>query len=228
MTSQPSRPSPSPWSLVGHAGRISGARIDLTHPGRGLRPDDLGDDGILALDAAAGDRPLAPADVWTRGGDLTAVYEPADERRLRATVTWRPCPDIDRGWEAIVSAQTALPTSDPQLAIVADVAAGEPLWGVLDADGVRWTTSRPDAPTCLLLSRPVAAVLVVVHPEAEHRLALEHRGPRSRIACRLFSEPVEKGVLLRARVLTASLADGTAEADGIVRAFVASPPVLTT
>ena len=228
MSPQPTRPIPSAWHLDGHAGRIGGARIDLAHPRRGLHPDDLGDDAILALDTAAAEQPLPPADVWTRGGDLTAVYEPADERRLRATITWRPCPGADRGWEAIVSAQTALPTSDPHLAIVADVASGDPLWGTLDADGVHWTASRPDAPTCLLLRRSSAAVLVVVHPEAEHRLALEHHGRRSRIACRLFSEPVEKGVLRRARVLTALLADAAAEADGILRAFVASPPVLTT
>jgi len=226
---QPVLPVPPSWSLVGHAARWGGAAIDLADPGRGLRLATPVDDAILALDAASGERSLVPSDVWARGGDLTAVYEPADERRLRATMTWRPSAAApDEGWEAIVSAQTALVTSDPHVAIVADVATGRPLWGSLDANSVRWSESAPPAPACLLLRRPGAAVLVVVHPEAEHRLSLEHRGTRSRVVCRLFSEPVEKGVLLRARVLTARLADDAAEADRIVRAFVASPPVLTT
>lgn len=232
MTTSASPAPPTPWILDGHAARLPSGRIDLADPAAGLRLGPPAHDAILALDAAGGTARLQPADVWVRGDDLTAVYEPADERRLRATMTWRPgrATGDDAAWEAIVSAQTARITSDPRVAIVADAADGAPLWGRLDGATIRWTADRPAAPVCLLLRRPADALVVAVHPEAEHQLAIETGGARTRIICRLFPQPVEKGVLLRARVLTARTTspDPTAAAERLLHAFLSSPPILTT
>lgn len=188
-------------------------------------------DHLLGLDLGVA---CPAADRWLRAVDLTVVYEPADPRRLRATAMWRlhPATGAVAVWELIVSAQTAILQSDPGLAVVSDVAGDESLWA---ASAGRWAPTGGDAPpadtaSVLVRRRGTSSVLIAVHPADVHHITVERHGDRIRIGCRLFSDAIEKGVLLRGRVLAALGPDvgDTAWADPLIAAFAASPPPLTT
>jgi hypothetical protein len=61
-------------------------------------------------------------------------------------------------------------------------------------------------------------------------LTIRRDGKRSVVECWLFSTALEKGVLLRSRVLAAigPAADATLWAADLAASFAASPPMLTT
>jgi hypothetical protein len=226
------------WSLAERrATSPEGGRLDLDAPGRGIALAD-GRDCVLGVDLRS---PCAAGEHWLRGGDLIAIYEPDDPRRLRATAMWRLSPAMAAAagpaWELTLSAQTALVQSDAQLAVVCDVgcldvryrtAAGH--WSGVAAGG-----QPPDDATCLLLRRPPAAaqrpetILVAVHPADTRRISLSWHDGRVQVACWLFSTAIEKGVLMRGRVLAAlgPAARDEAWAGEVCDAFAAAPPPLT-
>lgn len=217
------------WSVNGRiATATGGARLDLDAPSRGLVLP--GGDTILGLDLRAG---CAATDHWLRGDDLIAVYEPADARHLRATAMWRPLDAAGAGsaWELTLSAQTASWHSDPALAVTADVACAELLWshGVAESGWTAGAGGPAAEATCVLLRRADSATLVAVHPADARRLVVRRAAGRAAIACWLFSTALEKGVLLRSRVLAAvgPAAGAEAWAAGLLAAFAASPPPLT-
>ena len=230
------QPMTRAWSLAGRtATAADGARLDLDAPGRGIVLAD-GRDAVLGVDL----RTACPVgDHWLRGADLIAVYEPVDARRLRATALWRPWPgpSVPGGsaWELTLSAQTALVQSDSALAVACDVGCGDLRWS-RDPAGTGWTGGGPphDA-TCLLLRRPAPAdgprttVLLAVHPADARRIVVGQRDGRAAVACWLFSTALEKGVLMRGRVLAAvgPTDDDEAWAGRLVAAFAAEPPPLT-
>lgn len=241
MNSPP--PAAPAWSLSGHrascplGGLVS--TIDLDRPGAGLevaRPGTGTADHLLGIDVAPDCRCV---DVWPRGGDLTAVYETPDAGRLRATAMWRAVPawlDAAAGaWcrEVVVSAQTSLLESVPRIGIGADVAAGDvtPLtWH----DGVLGVASRHLSPHGFLVSWPDdRALLFLVHPLDARRVEARAEATRVRITASVFPSAVEKGVLLRSRVIAAIGPAGGAIASEswaatLSAAFASSPPVLTT
>lgn len=243
---------PSPvvsWQLAdliaSHSRGRASVRLDLDSPALGLAVTSADGrvDHLLGLDLAplASGHATAPhADHWLRGADLTAVYEPVDPRRLRATVMWRPYEATGpaTAWEAVVSAQTALVESDGTIAVGCDVPASELLWSVAAPREMRWRPCSagavlPDEATCILARRPDGAgtsVLVAVHPVDARRITTRGVDGRVRITCQLFSAALEKGVLLRSRVLAAigPAANDTSWAESLVAAFAASPPPLTT
>jgi len=217
------------WSVDGRiATSAGGARLDLDAPSRGLALAN--GDAVLGVDLRVG---CAASDHWLRGDDLVAVYEPADARRLRATAMWRPLAAAGAcsAWELTLSAQTASWHSDPALAVTADVACRELLWshGAADAGWTAGAGGPAAEATCVLLRRPEAATLVAVHPADARRLVVRRAAGRAAIACWLFSTALEKGVLLRGRVLAAvgPAAGDEAWAAGLLHAFAASPPPLT-
>jgi len=69
-----------------------------------------------------------------------------------------------------------------------------------------------------------------VHADDGLGISVRPAGERARVECRLFGDALEKGVLLRSRVLAAvgPAADDTAWADRLVRGYVALPPMLDT
>jgi hypothetical protein len=196
-------------------------------------------DDLLGLDLRAA---AQPADEWLRGCDAVAIYEPDDPRRLRATAMWRiaaAAPGASGAWELVVSAQTSLLESDASLTVTSEVHGDELLAAEWPAGGAglawRPVTGRrgPAATTgCLLVRRrdDATSVLVAVHPGDARGLAASSAGGRVRIACALFRSQVEKGVLLRGRVLAAigPAAGDEAWAAAVATAFAASPPVLET
>jgi hypothetical protein len=71
---------------------------------------------------------------------------------------------------------------------------------------------------------------VAVHPADARRIDIEPSAGRCGVTCRLFAAPLEKGVLLRSRVVAAIGPERNDEAwaDRVLQAFAASPPLLTT
>lgn len=84
--------------------------------------------------------------------------------------------------------------------------------------------------TAALVRRPTTSMLVAVHPADLRQVDVAIRDSVARIRCILFASAIEKGVLLRGRVLAAvgpRILD-EAWAGRLLAAFAASPPPLTT
>lgn len=236
MTTAPTACSDSAWMLADLVATARAAatvaRLDLAAPAAGLTVDGAGADHLLGVDLRG---PCGgPADHWVRGTDLVATYEPDDPRRLRATAMWRLVPAAVAAWELVVSAQTALLHADPALAIVSDVAC-DAAWWTTAAAGSRWTPlgeprRLPDEAAAVLLRRATTAALVAVHPQDPRRIAVATAGGRARVECGIFPAAIEKGVILRSRVLAAvgPAAGAEAWAADLCATFAASPPFLDT
>jgi hypothetical protein len=214
------------------------AAIDLEQPRQGItlaRSDATGSANLLGLDLRSDCR---LADHWVRGDDVTAVYETDDARHLRTTAMWRlhPSDGASRAWELVVSAQTSLLQSDSVLAVVSEIDATDVMWGTCHDGAVHWHADPSPEAVCMLLGcgGPAASagtsVLVAAHPGDARRLTLRRDGQRIIVECWLFSTALEKGVLLRSRVLAAigPTAEATRWAGDLAARFAASPPMLTT
>ncbi|MFM8415279.1 MAG: hypothetical protein ACKOCX_11215 [Planctomycetota bacterium] len=230
-TAPPSVARSPAWELTGLSARSATASLDLAAPGAGLTVS--GGDHLLGLDLRAPRDDNRLIDHWVRGDDCVAVYEPADPRRLRATAMWRSLGGEPPAWELVVSAQTSLVESDSTIAVRCTLAAGDLLAGRYANGRIAWTTPGagvfPPEATCLLVRRNERATLVAVHPADARRITARLGAGRVDVACWLFSAAIEKGVLLRSRVLAAcGPAAETGWADALVAGFAASPPPLTT
>lgn len=238
-------PPPAAWNIS--AGRATctsvdpPSAIDFDRPAAGLEMATHGagrPDHLLGLDFEAA---CGLVDAWSRGGDLVAVYESA-AGRLRATAMWR----ADAPWcgpacgsqawcrEVVVSAQTPLLEATPRVVVVAEV-VGEAATPVRVRDGgLVEVASEPTAAHGFFVRRPAGmAVLFLVHPLDARAVEATVGDDRVRIAAHLFPAVLEKGVLLRSRVIAAGgpVSDGIAIpawAERLAAAFAASPPVLTT
>jgi hypothetical protein len=214
------------------------AAIDLDQPRQGIALAGQGmpsAGSLLGLDLRSDCR---LTDHWVRGDDVTAVYETADARHLRTTAMWRlhPSEGATRAWELIASAQTSLLQSDAVLAVVSEIDATDILWGTCTDGVMQWQADQSPEAACVLLGRGGAAgsgdtsVLVAAHPGDARRMTVRRDGDRAVVECWLFSNELEKGVLLRSRVLAAvgATADATRWAGDLTATFAASPPMLTT
>jgi len=230
------------WLATGHrmtnAGSVISAAIDLDQPRQGitLAGESVSSAStLLGLDLRSECR---LTDQWVRGDDVTAVYESADARHLRTTAMWRlhSSDTAIRAWELIVSAQTSLLQSDSVLAVVSEIEATDILWGTCNNGAVQWHTAESPDATCVLIRRDATdvssgtSVLVAAHPGDARRMTVRRDGTRVVVECWLFSTELEKGVLLRSRVLAAvgRTADATRWAGDLAAKFAASPPMLTT
>jgi hypothetical protein len=220
------------------AGARIAAAIDLDQPRQGI---------TLAGESVSSTRTLLGLDLrsecrltdhWVRGDDVTAVYESADARHLRTTAMWRlhSFDGATRAWELVASAQTSLLQSDSVLAVVSEIDATDIVWGTCTNAAVQWHTDPSPEATCVLIRRDGTdtstgtSVLVAAHPGDARRLTVRRGGTRVVVECWLFSAALEKGVLLRSRVLAAvgPAADATRWAGDLAATFAASPPMLTT
>lgn len=238
-TSTASAPA-SAWSITNHhaACEMHGVRgeLDLDSPSSGLAVGQVAG-GLRFIDHLLGVDLRAPArltDHWLRGTDVTAIYEPDDPRRLRATAMWRAHPAADiTAWELVVSAQTGLEQSDSAIAVVSEADAEVLLVGKPHADGVAWAAAASavaETTSLLLLRAATRSLLIAVHPADRRKMQVTAGGPRTRVECWLFSSVIEKGVLLRSRLLAAvgPAGDDTRWASDVARDFAASPAPLTT
>jgi hypothetical protein len=216
----------------------SPAAIDLDRPRQGITLAGQGQssaNSLLGLDLRSECR---LTDHWVRGDDVTAVYESADARHLRTTAMWRlhPSDGATRAWELIASAQTSLLQSDSVLAVVSEIEATDILWGTCTKGAVRWHADPSPEATCVLMRQDgtdtsdSTSVLVAAHPGDARRMTARRDGKRVVVECWLFSTELEKGVLLRSRVLAAvgPAANATDWAGDLAAKFAVSPPMLTT
>jgi len=253
MPTPPRASSPSPALLwQGERRRLRdprldvAANLDLDDPTRGVRPHgDEAADTLLGVELRG---PFHLADHWIRAGDAAAIYESADERRLRVTAMWRLHAGGGRvrAWELILSAQTALLHSDPRLVVVSRVAGGgrggaaRCAWGHCEGDGVVWRDeASPQAAAVLVVpgdddarggAGGAESVVVVGHPGEVERLAVRHDAGDVVVEAWLFAGDLEKGVLLRGRVLAAIGPAATARtwAGDLALAFAGTAPMLST
>lgn len=212
---------------------------DPARPREGVRVGFASADGLLL-----GFAPPAAArlvDHWVRNGDATSVWEATGGDRLRTTAMWRLCgtePAV-RGWEIVLSAQTAILAADARLIVTCRLpvaACGPVSFGSFAAERISWG-HVPTPHAAAVLVAPAAgdpagdsAVLVVGHPR-EAGGTIVHRDARAlSVETRLFLDGLEKGVLLRGRVLAAVGPAATAAdwATHMADLFAAAPPVLST
>lgn len=245
MTPTPPVPTacePAPWTLsADHSlAATAGTTLNLTDAATGL----IVDEGVhvLGLKLPAG---CGPVEAWPRGADLTAVYEPTDDRQLRITAMWRlgftsPATNDIRSWQMVLSAQTALLTSTAEISVLSEVCGVHAtVAGHWAGETVAWERPGEQPATCLRVSYctrdgRTRCVVIAIHPDdpgAIDQHSLEDGSLQ--VCCRLFPSDVEKGVLLRSRVLVAvgphdtpEQAEGDWSAD-LLRQFAGSPPVLT-
>jgi hypothetical protein len=221
----------SAWTLAGGRAedRAGGVVLDLSAPALGLVTP--AGDRWLGFEVGVGRPPL---DAWVRGNDVTAIWEPGDDRGLRATGLWR-CHGVDAGvvsWELVASATTRLLHADATLAVTSDVKAVEILSAAWQAG-----TPSPFAPgspahhgLVLLRHGDGQSLLLMLHPSDHQTVTVAVEQGRARVGCWLFPTGVEKGVLLRSRVVAAigPTAHDIAWGARLAARFAASPPVLST
>lgn len=221
-----------PAACAGFAGM---ARVDLAAPSQGLTTSD--GDRLLGLDLGSDGE---ATDAWIRGADLTACWEPQDDRGLRATALWRCHCDGSRltlppdvlAWELIASATSRRLHADATLTVTADVAATAVLAAAFAGDRPASFTPPGDPRQAVFMIRRdgPTSVALVVHPGDRHATTVTTASHRARFGCRLFASGVEKGVLLRSRVLAAlgPAAGDVAWITSLAERFAALPPELST
>lgn len=212
---------------------------DPAHPAEGVRVAFASAAGLLL-----GFKPPATArlvDHWLRDGDATSVWEATGGDRLRTTAMWRLFgtePGV-RGWEIVLSAQTAILSADARLAVTCRLPVGAVAtvsFGTFSAERVSWSRVPAPRATAVLVvpaaGDPTAhsAVLVVGHPREADDTIVHRDDATIVIENRLFLDGLEKGVLLRGRVL-AAIGPAVTAADWASRladAFAAASPELST
>ncbi len=238
----PATCEPPRWRLSGlqATDETAKARIDLAEPRLGLTVTD-GDAAtrLLGIELPEG---CQPTEAWSRGGDLTAIYEPGDDRRLRVTAMWRAAGEDERfpgvrRWQLVLSAQTSLLSSLAELSVLSQW-AGDVAEGGWREGQVSWLAGSREV-ACLRVCGAAAGgsascLVIAIHPDDAG--VLEHaagEGGTALIRCRLFPRDLEKGVLLRSRVLVAvgpreSLEGAEGWPAAVLRQFAGSEPILST
>ncbi|MHC4398890.1 MAG: hypothetical protein ACYTG0_04340 [Planctomycetota bacterium] len=244
------------WELQANKARLRigdlEARIDLSPPSGGLAgvrlgDESLGDTSLLAIDAPpfAASNP-APLERHVRGAKLVAAYEESDDWPVRVDLSWRaePLPSPHGSCvsvQLVVSVRTSVLETRPELCVSsslpnADVLRmADGLTGrfkeLTDADS---STIKPLPGTTCVLVRPADSgwsYAEMVHPADSllDRFGHRRRGDQTvELRHTLFPHPLEKGVILRARIVGAFVprsADARRAAD-CYAAFAAEEPPL--
>ena len=203
------------WEIAGTA-----TRVDAAHPDQGfLSSASNGRFMQLLPSEASAVKSLKLAEVYGRGSDLVALYEPLTPHQVQPSVYWRGRWDEGRqavGVEMIVSMQTSLLDSNPETVVATGMPIGD-VWGpvtdekvdslqrleytqfplVLAEDG---KSHRPSLVVYQPRDTPFAYV-EMVHPADCVATQVElNKWGESWATTRLFSERLEKGVIRRARI----------------------------
>lgn len=247
------------WQLTGNKAqlRLEGlsASLDLEQPARGIHDihpalDSAADFHILGIEvpASSGAGRDAIVESYTRSIDLVAAYRESKGWPVHVDVRWQAVGNAGAtgllgAIDMVVSVRTDLLDSRPALTVVSVVPPGETLrlrdrhggrFEPLEADGTTDLVSQ-DGPGCLLF-RPVLGELSyveMIHPadfdRDEITLGESADAPIS-VRHRLFPQPLEKGVILRARVRGAILTRSTDQelASALYSALSTADPPLGT
>lgn len=233
------------WSIP----RLS-ARVDLNSPGNGvheIRVDSRALTGVNLLGVSSPGQDRAPplADAYVRQADLIATYAEAPPNQVRRQLYWRgftSAPHQLGGCELIVSVQTSLLDSDPNLSVTSTLPAAEVL--LLEHQDhsrfVRFDRSADAAAQeigsgaiLFRLQGAECSYLQMIFPgDASHTvLSSPSEAPQAwHLSNPLFPESLEKGVIRRGRIrgLFLSRANDEAAALAAYEEFVVSPLPLTT
>jgi hypothetical protein len=187
----------------------------------------------------------AEIDFYVRGNDLIANYAERPAPAMRTQIYWRSAPLSADGAlaavEVLVSVQTDLLDSCPQVVMQSQIAACETL-RLVDAErgafapaGERLAVSASDGqPQCYLFRLDACkySYAEMVHPasaaRSELQLARKGGGTLGRLRHQLFAEWLEKGVILRSRVM-GLVVDRQGDEAAVARQFaalaIAEPPL---
>jgi hypothetical protein len=207
-----------------------GASCDVLKPARGLSNLRLGaaavDDGHIlgpGLSVSTTEPERAVQEVFARGSDLAAIYAPCESFPFRSQAYWRleSHPTTANGADAIgaielvASTQTDLLDSRPDIDVTSYLPV-ESAWQLADAEtnsfapielGGTRSFQRPEAAGCFVFRLPQLpysyAEMVYPLDFASSDLEFSARNGCSfvRTLHHLFAHRLEKGVVLRARVL---------------------------
>jgi hypothetical protein len=233
----------SAWSLDGtvgalHCDKFSG-ELDVAQPHAGLRQPQFDFDdspcsliGVMrsfelaASNAAAEHRetgrwPLPVADVYVRGNDLVASYQPTAGWPYSPQIYWQAMSSADvpgslAAMSLLISVQTQLLDTCPKILVASQVPSSE-LFYISTADDNRPKTERiesdrtitPRGANCCVLRRLLAEPLsyVEIMPSTDFRQLTCTPEPRGKQCAEwhLFADFLEKGVIRRARAYGALL-----------------------
>jgi hypothetical protein len=254
----------SPWRLDQRRATLDlgplKARIDLDQPALGLQQLTLAEGAVMPQQILGVELPPIEHDgdrfveAYLRGDDLIATYADVAQPSFRWQVYWRALlgrfPQALAAIEAIVSVQTGLLDSWPQLTLRSSVTtAGAAVWraGLAGAEP-RFERFGPDCAAngitavegwgCFGFKLPgvAASYVEMVHPAdfdstSVETLAVSPCGWWSAsLRHLLFRERLEKGVILRSRVLALILPEEPTSGTiaDILSAFVDEELPLTT
>lgn len=242
------------WKLDGTEGSLEIAgivtRVEVSHPEQGfLSSASNGRFMQLLPSESAAVRSLKLVEVYSRGNDLVALYEPLAPHQVQPSVYWRARRDEGRqgvGVEMIVSMQTSLLDSNPETVVATGMPTGD-VWGAGgSAANSLERLEHPQFPLALSAAdnshRPSLVVyqprdtpfayVEMVHPSDFVATQVElNRWGESWATTRLFSERLEKGVIRRARIAGWHLprkSDVLGSAGELYVQFAAEPLPLTT
>jgi hypothetical protein len=246
------------WNVADHVAQLHiprfSATIDLSRPELGLH--NLLADGaaisgsLLQLDwREDGSDGLDNVEHYVRGNDLIVAYPSQDARRLRGKFYWRATsahlPSALAAIELIAAVETELLDVQPALSLRSEFIASE-AFQLTDVERGTFASlvPKPDRshivdatglPSCFLCRLPggrtsYAEMLIPMEGQCsewngwlsgvDYRLELEHR---------LFAERLEKGVILKSRILAVILdrEDDRSAASDCYDSFLAAELPLT-
>ncbi len=207
---------------------------------------ELPSSALQALPVGSSEDTGFQVDAYVRGHDLVTTYSANTSWPFRTQLYWRvlPAGAVSRiaAIELIVSVQTQLLDSQPRLRSISQL-CGESIERLLDAQAARMgpatgAMSPRDGTSCVRLRAEGGAVAYaeMVHPLDFTESTLESRHTPSGALMKswwlrhqLLSEKLEKGVILRARVLGVflNLPDDAIDVAGNYDEFARSEPPLT-
>jgi hypothetical protein len=218
------------WSSHGNVaelscGKLSG-RIDASRPNAGIHAVKF-DGAQRAMDLLcvyrsdiAGEKswPLPIAESYVRGNDLVASYQATDDWPFSPQLYWRAnsLRAVDGALAStslLVSVQTHLLDTIPQIAVASQVASDETLHVTvnrgaqpsavrIDKSQTIPSTNEDCCAVCRFKDLPFSYVEIM--PAGDfHAIMPRTEGNGAAIEWRLFAEFLEKGVIRRARVHTA-------------------------
>jgi hypothetical protein len=233
----------SVWSLDGTvstlaSGKFSG-KLDVARPHAGLhqpefdldrmpctffgvmRSPELPEPNAAAEPSDTSCWPLPVAEVYVRGNDLVAAYQPTSGWPYSPQIYWQAASSAElpgnlASMSLLVSVQTQLLDTHPKIMVASRVSSRE-LHHVSIGDGngpkteliESERTIAPRGANCCILRRLLTAPLsyVEIVPSTDFRLLTCSPGPHGipSVEWHLFSDFLEKGVIRRARVYGALL-----------------------
>ena len=229
------------WRLDEHRAQLNlgqfAAVVDIAQPGRGLhdvalRGAAMTPWNLLAVQFTGQDsqQTQTVSDCFVRGRDLVVTYAQAFELPVRLQIYWRALGEADApgclaAFEVQVSVQTSLLDAWPEVVIRSRLQAPCAVRHDSQADGTPASSWLCRLPTVGLTYGEMA------HPAdvAREELVTADTGT-TEIAHHLFSQPLEKGVILRARArgVFVSLDDDVRAIEAACDRFLAAPLPLTT